>query len=275
MAFKRIVICQIGSPGEIGVQISDLKIKFEVKKSDKESLNEALVTIYNLSDHTIGMISGKGKSMVLRAGYEDEGVKGLFFGTVKDVSTKNAAPDRETVITAYDGYKNGKERVISVSYKQGTSRKAVFQDLIQALGLPVIGADLITGSFSNGFSYIGKVTGALEKVVKAVGGLGWSIQNESYVIFKQGEPASVSGLYLSPQTGLIGSPEDISEESEEGGEVQKRYRVTSLLFPEILPRSRVEVSSKKLNGYFKVESVIFSGCNISEKFQAVAEVSPV
>jgi hypothetical protein len=275
MAFKRKVICQIGTPGETGIEITDLKISFEVKKTEKESLNEAVVRIYNLSDHTISLISGKDKALVLRAGYEDEGVKGLFFGSIKDIETGSAAPDRETVITAYDGYKNGKEKVISVSYKPGVSRKAVFQDLIQALDLPVQGIDLVSGSFPGGFSFIGQVTAALEKVVKAVGGISWTIQNETFLVYQNSQPATVTGLYLSPGTGLLGSPEDISEEPEDGGERVKRYRVTSLLFPAIIPRARIKIGSKKLNGFFKVESVVFSGSNRSDNFQAIAEVSPV
>ncbi|OQY32022.1 MAG: hypothetical protein B6241_12410 [Spirochaetaceae bacterium 4572_59] len=275
MAFKRKVICQIGTPGEPGIEITDLKILFEVKKTEKESLNEALVKIYNLSDHTISKISGKNKALVLRAGYEDEGVKGLFFGSIKDIKTGSSSPDRETIITAFDGFKNGKEKVISVSYKPGVSRKAVFQDLIQALGLPVQGTDLISGSFSGGFSFIGKVTAALEKVVKAVGGICWTIQNETYLVYEKEKPASVTGLFLSSSTGLIGSPEDISEEPEGEGEAVKRYRVTSFLFPEIIPRGRIKVLSKKLNGFFKVESVVFSGSNRRDNFQAIAEISPV
>ena len=275
MAFGRKVICQIGTPGEVGVQITDLKISFEVKKSDQESLNEALVKIYNLSDQTISQISGKNKALVLRAGYEDEGIKGLFFGSVKDVQTGKPGTDRETVITAFDGYKNGKEKVISVSYKPGVKRNTVLQDLLQALGMPCSGCDLVTGSFSGGFSFIGKVIDALEKVIKAEGGIKWTIQNESFLVFEQDQPAAVTGLFLSPETGLIGSPEDITEEPEDGGEAVKRYRITSLLYPELLPGSRIKVKSKKLDGYFKVENVIFSGCNMAKNYQALSEVVPV
>ncbi|MDC7234972.1 MAG: hypothetical protein PQJ58_17190 [Spirochaetales bacterium] len=275
MAFGRKVVCQIGPPGEVGVKITDLKIAFEVKKTDQESLNEALVTIYNLSDQTISQISGKNKALVLRAGYEDEGVKGLFFGTVKDVKTSKGGADRETVITAYDGYKNGRDRVISVSYSPGIERQAVLRDLLQALGLPCTGCDLVTGSFPGGFSFIGKVLDGLARVIATTGGLSWTIQNESFLVYKAGEPTEFTGLFLSPETGLIGSPEDITEEPEDGGEAVKRYRVTSLLFPELLPGSRIKVKSKKLEGYCKVEHVVFTGCNLSESFQAVSEVVPV
>ena len=275
MAFGRQVICQIGTPGEVGVKITDLKISFEVKKTDQESLNEAVVRIYNLSDHTISQISGKDKALVLRAGYEDEGIKGLFFGTVKDVKTGKSGADRETTVAAYDGYKNGRDKVVSVSYSPGVKRSTVLRDLIQALGLPCTGCDLVTGTFPGGFSFIGKVLGGISRVVAAVGGLGWTIQNESLLIYEEGEPVEVTGLYLSPETGLIGSPEDITEESEDGSEALKRYRIVSLLFPELLPGSRIQVKSKKLDGYFKVENVTFTGCNMSEGFQAVSEVVPV
>lgn len=275
MAFGRKVICRIGAPGEQGVEIEDLKISFEVKKTEKESLNEAEVRIFNLSDHTRNKITGKGNALVLRAGYEDEGVKGLFFGSVKDVKSDNSGPDRQTVITAFDGYKNGREKVVSVSYAPGISRKSVFQDLTQALGMPVSGQDLISGSFPGGFSFIGKVTAALDRIVKAVGGISWSIQNETFVVFRPDQPAAVTGLHLSPGTGLIGSPEDISEESEDGSMPVKKYRVTSLLFPELLPGSRIKLTSKKVSGFFKVLSVVFTGCNLSDKFEAVSEVVPV
>ena len=80
MAFGRVVQLLVGkfskgneSGGETSLDLSALDIEFEVTRSVEWFDNGAEITIYNPKPYTLNSIMNEGNSVILKAGYEDEG----------------------------------------------------------------------------------------------------------------------------------------------------------------------------------------------------------
>lgn len=278
MALNRITELSIGPAGETGVLVKDLRMNFVVEKSDKESANRLNLLVYNLGRDTSDRIARAKNKVVLRAGYEDEGVTSLFFGDVVKVVDRKAGPDRLLDIEAYDGHFNIQNKNVSLSFAEGSTRQQVFNDVVSIFGLPLTNQGLtVSGQYANGWAFVGKARDALTEVLAPIG-KSWTIQNEQLVIITPGEVVQRTGLLISPSTGLIGSPEALSDQDErqvETEDVPKRWKIKSLLFPQIFPGAELRIESDVVNGAFKVETVVQSGDNYEGEFVSEAEVVQV
>jgi len=275
MALNRIIEVSIGPEGETGTLIKDLHMNFSVEKSDKESANKLVLQIYNVSLNTSEKIAKARNKIILKAGYSDEGVVNLFFGDITKTTDKKEGVNRILEIEAYDGQTNIQNKDISISYTGGTSKQKIFQDLVYAFGLPLMNPKTqISGSFANGWAFIGKVKEGLTEILSPLN-KSWTIQNQQLVIISPGEVVQRSGLKISPKTGLIGTPEALSDQDEkqtENKEVPKRWKIKSLLYPQLFPGSEIQIKSSIVNGTFKIESLNFSGDNYEGDFVCELEV---
>jgi hypothetical protein len=89
----------------------------------------------------------------------------------------------------------------------------------------------------------------LQKLLNSAG-LEGSVQNGELQILPKGKPLNVLAVKLSPNTGLIGSPELGSK-----GVV----KLVSLLNSEIYPGRKIQVLSESVTGFFRVEACSFIG----------------
>lgn len=278
MAFKRIIEVSISPQNGQGIKFTDLRIVFNVKKTEEISTNTAQITIYNVSDETAKKVVRVGSKIILRAGYEDEGgVANLFFGDVQRAISKKTNSDKMITIDAFDGAQNKQESNIQLSYQSGISVNVILQDIISAFGLP-LGNKLTPSSlqYANGYSFIGKTRDALNEIVAYMGKI-WTIQNEQLLILNEDETISRIGLRITPQTGLLEIPEILEDKNEQTDvqEVPKRFRIKTLLYPQITPGVELKLESSVGNGIFKVETVELNGDNYGGDFVAISEIRSV
>ncbi len=279
MAFKRVIELTIGPPGELGKKIKDLRINFSIEKTDTESQNIANIKIYNLSKETSSEVGKVNNKVILRAGYEDEtGISNLFFGDIKSAIDRKEGVARILEINAYDGYANVQNKNISISFSAGTPVQQVFDNIVDVFGLPLTNPIVnLSGQYVNGYSFVGKAKDALTEVLKRVN-KDWTIQNQQLVILSPGETIERTGLLLSSDTGLIDQPEALNDSDEnqlETDDVPKRWRIKSLLYPQLLPGAEIQVRSNIVNGIFRVETANFEGDNFEGDFIAEIEVIAV
>jgi len=275
VAFNRLIEVVIGSTAGTGKKISQSRIRFSVDKTDNKSANESIIEIWNLSDATANLAKTNYK-IILRAGYEDEGgLKNLFFGDIKEAIQKKEGTDKILKISAYDGYTNIQNKTISLSYKAGTSIQQIFNDFTSVFGLPITNKNLVlTGNYANGYAYVGKVKQGITEILNYAGKQ-WSIQNNQIIVYSPGEFIQTTGLKLSPNTGLIGTPEPISnsdDQQTEGQTIPKRWKIKSLLFPQLFPGVKIRINSEKVNGYFRIETSKSLGNNWEGDFTCEMEV---
>lgn len=279
MAYNRIVEISIGPPGALGTRITNLRMSFEVMKSDKESTNKAKVQIYNMFSFNSTKLAIAGNKIIIRAGYLDEGgAKTLFFGDIQRATVRNDGIDKITDIEAYDGMSNIQDKNISLTFAEGTPARTILNILITTFGYPLGNIPTLpVKQYANGYSFIGKVKDALTEVCAYLG-KNWTIQNEQLVIYSPNETIIRTGLVLSKDTGLLETPQLLDDNEDNLGTIdipKKRWRILSLLYPQLSPGADLVLRSLQANGTFKVESVTFRGDNRDGDFIAESEVVSV
>lgn len=257
---------------------NNLHIGFQIDKDTTKESNKAKVEIYNLSDATRKKIEVPDTEVEIYAGYERAGGAILAFkGTVTYGFTRDAGTDCITTLDLADGTVALRDSYCSLSFAPGTASKTIIQACANEMGVPVVYGDDVgeLESYKNGFSFIGQAKDALTEVCNAHG-LSWSIQNNILNIILAGGTSTNRGLVFSPQSGLVGVPERITQaeyksnksnpkktqkEKAKKNDPRKKagWKINTLLVPSVNPADMVKVESKWITGWFRVEKVSHRG----------------
>lgn len=242
--------------------IDGLRITFGIEKTNEPHPNTAQIEIYNLSEHTRSQLEGKGTRVLLEAGYQ-QNIATVFQGNVTKVVHKIAGPDIITTIEGGDGDNVFRNARIDRGFPPGTSHAQIFDDLANAMQLPMSAqVGIPQGQFAHGLTLSGYVRDHLDYLTDK-DSLEWSIQDETLQIVPRRQSTVDAIVVLSPTTGLVGSP----NKTKDGVEF------TSLLQPRLRPGRRVQVDSRLLQGLFKVRKVTHKGDAHRGDFLSVCEAT--
>ena len=209
MLFDRVCSLVIGKAGGQGKELSGLRIAFDIQKGATESPNKSTVRVWNLSDATKKQIETIGNVVILKAGYaQDIGAVTIFTGTVTRSTTTREGPDWITELEMRDGFLEFRDAKVSASFEKGATVGRVVADLAGRFGLTVraLPDDIAQKQYPNGFAFAGRARDGLTKACEYAG-LEWSIQNREVQIISKGGVYRKQAYVLSPDSGLIGSPE--------------------------------------------------------------------
>jgi len=252
-------------------EIKDLRVQFSVKKSASKEPNTAEVTITNLSPTRRAALQTKGVKFVLECGYVDTGVKQIFQGDVRHISHVREGADWRTVLKSGDGERAFQFARISETLGPKSTKSAVIKRLAAKLGLGLgnSGKAAIPGSFEQGIVLSGPVSRELDKVLKGTG-YEWSIQDEQMVILSASEVSGQDVPLLTPDSGLIGSPE-FGAPLAKGGKPQLSFR--ALLNANIKPGAKVQIQCERfpLGVSVKCAKVEHSGDTAGQDWYTTAE----
>lgn len=311
--FNRQIRITIGVPGQGGIVVEDLKIKFSVDKDLTQETNKATVEIWNLTEDNQELCESPDSVVIIEAGYkEDAGLKRLFAGYVIVAYTKNDGSNTITRIEGSDGQVPIRDTILSIGYAAGVNGKQIANDVASKMGLTInIAPDVEFFDFPSGFSFVGKGREVLSKVCDA-SGLNWSIQNNQIqIIYNDGITGVFANVYDS-ESGLLGSPERIvkaarkaddqlyrdalktanataptltkkgkprkqraKKKKREKKKKKAQWKINTLLSPSINPGDAVKVDSRYVAGWFRVESVTHSGETFGGDFQSEMELEEV
>lgn len=254
-----------------------LRISFDVTKDITKETNKSKLTLFNLSDESRQKIEIADRKVEIYAGYKDNGgAVRLFVGTVVSSSTKNDGTTTSTELSLSDGQGPIRDTAFTLSFAPGTPVDTVVQYIADEMGVPVVyGEGVEFDTFKNGYSFVGVARDALDGICKTFDWI-WSIQNEVLQILLKGGVFANRGLVFAADSGLIGSPERVTEANpkpdkepakrkrkrKEGKELPQRksgWKIKTLLAPTLTPGDLVKVDSKIVSGWFKVESVQHKG----------------
>lgn len=270
MAFGRKVELYVGKKDNEALKITQLKIEFEVTKTNSTgtNTNNAKIKIYNTNEETTKQLCTAGSHIILKAGYEDEVVSTILIGDIVKGEKSKDSSDTMVEIEVTDGRTNIMEGNISVSYAKDTDVSTVVQAFTDALGFPVKGTENITSSmkFAHGYSYIGMAGDGLKQVLNRVG-LTYIIQNEMLYIKSPEQSVENLGLKLSKNTGLLTVPTHVSDKNDSSEqETKNRWKFNTMLFPQLMPDAVCKVESSSLNGQIIIEKAVFKGTNFDGDF---------
>lgn len=262
--FLRKVILEIIPQNGQTVIIDKLRINFNIEKTSTSTPNSAEIEVYNLAETTRNLIAAKGTKVKLSIGYEGLNPQGFFgtgigttsnvdlvyFGDVRKFIVNVQKPDVISRIECGDGLNKYSNARINKSYGRGVKLEQIITDLEQAMGLPIIRRDKkLTKVFAGGVTLSGLVRDYLDKICES-NGLEWSIQDNQIRIIEKDFFTKTQGIILlTPETGLIKSPNS----TKDGIEFE------SLIQPNLKIGSIVKIESKYLTGFFKIRKINHAG----------------
>lgn len=238
-----------------GLDLSALRIKFSVKRSDTMTPNVADIRVYNLDEQTALRIKKEFTKVVLEAGYQgNSGV--IFQGNIKQVIIgRESATDTFIDIVAGDGDRAYNFAIVNTTIAKGGTQSDQVQAAIGAMAPKGVTAghlgDLPPNQLPRGKAMYGNARTYLRDAAQTTQH-SWSIQDEKVTFV--GKKAYLPGerVVLTSKTGMIGTPQQTNE----------GVNVKCLLNPNIKIASRIEIDNKSI-AQFKINlSVPNSPANI-------------
>ncbi len=234
--------------------IERLDVSFEIVKSlSAKTPNSAEIRVWNLNAEHRKRLQELEKVFVsLDAGYE-QGTSLLFRGDLRDVLSTREGTDWVTTITSDSGRRARKRRILK-SFAPGASVQDVLLSAAKAMGVRLGNAASKTVAakihgtqarqFFNGYALAGAIERELDRIARSCG-LEWSIQDDELQFLDEGMPLQELGIELTPETGLVGSPEPGNRAIIEA---------RCLMIPDLYPGRRVRLTSEHVTGIYRTET---------------------
>ena len=264
------------------IQVQNLRVSFNVKKTSTSDFNTASIQIYNLNAETRQKINAieLGNLVTVKAGYIEEKQEVLFVGNTVLTTIAIERPNAITKIEAQDGKTAMNQLKFSISYQAGSFGVKILKDILSRTAIDTKHIDwtkIHDKQYKNGFCFQGDAKVLLTNVCNYLGAI-WSIQNNQMKITPTTGSDTAKIVYLTPETGLIGSPEKLKDDAialygtqnkkkntiKAVGATGKKYRKSigggykfkCLLQPFIEPGSVIQVKSEEIdNVKFRVVEV--------------------
>jgi len=273
------------------VVITDLHIRFRIKRTSDAQHDTCEIEIYNLSKDTIAVFDKDDVLVQLEVGYRDQPLQMLFRGTKTFMTTSKEEADVKTTVTCADGFTITREGSVAVSNPSGTNLKTVITSIVNngmksADGTSTIktvefqgGADAFSKVYQNGFSAVGAAAKQLQSVCDD-NNLTYTItNNDTLTIWPKDKDNKYPATVLTPDNGLISSPESMSQEIQKlknqgGTPSESGVRFKCLLNPSLIAGSNVKIQGTfNRDGVYTVQSVTHTGGYESEEWYTEIEAT--
>lgn len=280
MAFGRVIELLVDD-GITSFEVSGLDVTVNIERSMKFADNSAEFTIYNTDENVQENILKEKNTVTCKMGYEDSGVDTVFIGQIKESSTH---PQGEDVITKIKAYSLSAAGINintnqSLSYSKNSSLRTVISDIAATLTVPVIGIELADINLSNGFSYAGRLRGALRqcKNILASNDKLFTFDNNSLVISDKSLSGAVQITLLDYNSGLK-TVKKVNEELKKKNPSKNRkpkIQAETIMIPAIVPNSIVRIQTDKITGDYLVLKARYTADNFGGQFGINIEAEEV
>lgn len=249
---------------------NELDLEFDVPFDDDTEVNEAEITIYNLTKNTIGKMKAD-KEITITAGYgSDTGV--IFSGVIAKVKTKWSGQDKVTTITAIDDAKLKERDIESISFKAGVKASYILKTLVGKLGLPIAVFKVKKDhSYTEAVTVSGGLMSNIKEYAEVCGVSAYINKRKVYV--RHLSDGDNLGFTVSVDTGLIDSPEEYEEEvsNEDYTETINGVTFKMLLEHRITTAGIVTLQSRDHTGTYRVREGRHV-CNESDFYTEITAV---
>lgn len=258
-------------PLDLGVNLAavvpsgGLRIQFKIEKQPLTAPNTADITITNLSPATRRQMKEYGAETELRAGYlaQEPQLPVLFRGQARTIDHVRTGAEWLTRIQCGDGEIPFRFADVAASFRPGTAAKDVagaMADRLKEMGVDTSAfrsrLDTLLfplQQFVGGYATQGN---ALQEIQKLLGGYQVSIQGGELRVLDPRNPSSRTAVVLSPDSGLLESPE---HGSPDRNGLPSTLKVKSLLLPHLEPGDPFILAGTSTKGTFRAEKVTHTG----------------
>lgn len=212
--FGRVCTLLVSNSAGSAVDLSPLRIKFAVKRSDTMTPNVADIRVYNVDLNLAQFIKNEFTKVVLQAGYTGN-YGGIFKGNIKQVILgRESATDTFIDIIAGDGDQAYNFAVVNTTLSKGSSQSDQLNAAVDSMKPNGVTMGY-TGTMPTQQLPRGKVMyGNARKYIRNIADssdFGWSIQDEQVNFIKQSTYLPGDVVVLTSKTGLIGTPQQTNE----------------------------------------------------------------
>lgn len=213
--YLRKVTLLVGKADGEALDLSKLRIKFKIKKTDAETPNVAEIEVYNLEADTSMRIQKEFTEVILQAGYEENfGV--IFRGTAKQIlrGREENGVDSYLAIAASDGDAAYNFAVVNTTLAAGATQR----DQIAAAARPMASRGVTEGyvpdvggqALPRGKVMYGNSREYLRQSADA-SDTSWSIQDGKMQFVPRTGLLPGQAVELTSASGLIGTPEQTND----------------------------------------------------------------
>jgi hypothetical protein len=243
--------------GEKVLDVSEMRITFEVRQDDEQSPNNAAIRVYNLSPETTARIKGEYGRVVLQAGYENASYGVIFDGNIKQYRQgREQAKTTYLDILAADGDAAFNYAMVNAALPAGSTPRTRLQAAISVMEEHRVkeGRMMIPGA--GGILPRGKVLFGLARAIlrQQTENLGatWNISNGEVNIVPLTGYLPGEAVVLTSATGLIGRPE----------QTQGGITARCLINPRIQVGGLVKIDNKSINTTEAAKRVAIAGAQL-------------
>jgi len=264
------------------------RVSFSAVLSNDDTSNETFIEIYNLKESTRRKILDQGDLVTIEAGYADESLGVVSIAKIRPLDglrIKREPPDVITVIEALDGIKNLVNRNIALSFGAGFSFREALSIVAREAGLSlrVVQGLTIRDSFRQSTTYINSIKNIISEIMKRAVVVQTTPQGERFVqakhtyqageliVFLEGQPVDFNIQVISPESGLLYSPQYTVNETE-SGQREVGYTIVTLLNPNLKPGSRIRLKSRDVEGIFVVKRVWHRGDTFGNEWTSICDL---
>jgi hypothetical protein len=266
--FRRAWRVQVGP-----FESTDLDCTFKVSRSVAARPGTCELTLYGLSAEQRSQILAlprrrpfgsavqvvnAGTILEVSAGYQDAERPIIFRGNLRRAFQRRQLPETWLELSGGDGEYAIRSARVRRAFAPDTSVRDVLRAIAEAMGVGAGNADDVSAGaslgdvgalYSGGHVVHGSAADALTSVCRSAG-LEWSIQNGVLQLLPRGQAATRSAVLLSPDTGLVGSPEKTGRHTA---------KAQCLMIAGLAPGALVELDSVVLRGTYRVSRMELAG----------------
>lgn len=255
----------------VGLDLSQLQIKFSVKRSDTMTPNTADIYVYNLAPDEALRIKKEFTQVTLQAGYEaNYGV--IFKGNIKQVIIgRESATTSFINIIAGDGDRAYNYAIVNRTIAAGASQQDQVNASLGSMAAKGVGQghmiEFGTVQLPRGKVMYGNANEYLRSAAETSQST-WSIQDEKVFFVSKRAYLPGEAVRISAETGMIGYPQQTNE----------GVNVKTLLNPSIQVMGRInlvqsDILEQKLN-LNQIAAVSANSRNDNERQRAVNALIP-
>lgn len=240
--YLRQISLKIGNDQQ-ALDLSDLRIRFSVRRGDITTPNSADIRVYNVSDQTAKKAQLREFSrVVLQAGYAGNfGV--IFDGTIKQVRRgRESQTDTYIDITAADGDSAYNFAVMNASLAAGSTPEDHLQAALKSMESRGItmgeGSALSENKLPRGKVMFGMARDYLDTLGKTQD-ISWSFQDGKLTLIPNTAYLPGEAVVVNSATGMVGLPE----------QTQNGITVKMLLNPGVRIGRRLQINNSSIQLY--------------------------
>lgn len=231
------------SAGTKGLDLSNMRIRFQVFAPDADAPPTAVIRVFNLKADTAKTVQKEFQTVTLQAGYEMGNYGIIFQGTIKQFRRgRESATDTFLDIMAADGDQGYNFAVLNKTLAGGSTVADRLDAIFQATNKQGLARGDIPSDFGTGGTLPrGKVLFGLAREpltsIAASKNSSWSIKNGKINVIPLTGYLAGEAVVLNATTGMIGVPEATNNGIE----------VTCLINPLLTVGGRVQIDNKSIN----------------------------